>query len=93
VLPDLLQVLQRVLLPLHDSSHSTKSGPLELLTSVERITEFEQSNVILGNLGDEVASSVELTKSKLVMVLVVKDIEEIAQEGVKVLGISSTLGA
>jgi hypothetical protein len=40
-----------------------------------------------------VASSVELTKSKLVVVLVVEDVEEIAQEGVKVLGISSTLGA
>jgi hypothetical protein len=71
MLPDLLQVCQRVLLPLHNSSHSTKSGPLELLTSVERITEFEQSDVIFGDLGDEVASSVELTKSKLVVVLVV----------------------
>ena len=71
MLPNLLQVCQRVLLPLHDSSHSTESGPLELLTSVKRITEFKQSDVILGDLGDEVASSVELTKSKLVMVLVV----------------------
>jgi len=71
MLPDLLQVCQRVFLPLHNSSHSTKSSPLELLTSVKRITEFEQSDVILGDLGDEVASSVELTKSKLVVVLVI----------------------
>ena len=41
VLPDLLQVRQRILLPLHDSSHSTESGSFELFTSVERITEFQ----------------------------------------------------
>jgi hypothetical protein len=40
-----------------------------------------------------VASSVELTKSKLVVILVVEDVEEIAQEGVEILYISSTLDA
>jgi len=91
VLPDLLQVCQGILLPLHDSGHSTESSPLELLTSVERITEFEQSDVILGDLRNEVAGGVELTESKLVMILVVQDIEEIAQERVEVLKVSSDL--
>lgn len=50
MLPDLLQVCKRILLPLHDSSHSTKSSSLELFTSVERITEFQKSDVILGDL-------------------------------------------
>lgn len=47
MLPDLLQVRQRVLLPLHDGGHSTESGSFELFTSVERVTELEESDVIL----------------------------------------------
>jgi hypothetical protein len=39
-------------------------------------------------LGDKVASGVELTEGELVVVLVVQDVEKIAQEGVKVLFIS-----
>jgi hypothetical protein len=85
MLPDLLQVCQRVFLPLHDGGHSTESSPLELLTSVERVTEFEQTNVILGHLGDKVTGSVELTECELVVVLVVEDVEEVAQKGVEVL--------
>jgi hypothetical protein len=41
-------------------------------------------------LGDKVAGSVKLTKSKLVVVLVVQNVEEIAQEGVEVLLVSSS---
>jgi hypothetical protein len=39
-------------------------------------------------LRDEVAGSVELTESELVVVLVVQDVEEIAKERVKILLIS-----
>lgn len=52
VLPDLLQVRQRVLLPPHNSRHSTQSGLLQLLTSVEGVTKLEETDVILGNLRD-----------------------------------------
>lgn len=52
VLPDLLQVRQRVLLPPHNSGHSTQSGLLQLLTSVEGVTKLEETDVILGNLRD-----------------------------------------
>jgi hypothetical protein len=46
-----------------------------LLASVQRVTKLEQSNVILGDAVDQVASSVELAESELVMVLVIKNIE------------------
>lgn len=85
MLPDLLEICQGVLLPLHDGGHSTKSGPLELLASVQRITELEQSNVIFGDLRDEMTGSIELTKRELVVVLVVQDIQQVAQEWVQVL--------
>jgi hypothetical protein len=62
MLTDLLEVRQGVLLALHDRGHPTQSGALELFTSVQRVTEFEQSAVILGHLGDEVAARVELTQ-------------------------------
>jgi hypothetical protein len=59
-----------------------------LLTSVERVSELQESDVILGHLGDKVASGVELTEGELVVVLVVQYVEKIAQEGVEVLLIS-----
>ena len=36
--PDLLEVGQGRLLPLEEGAHSTKSGPLQLLTPVEGVT-------------------------------------------------------
>lgn len=45
----------------------SKSGPLKLLASVERISELEQSAVILRDLVGQMPRGVELTESKLVM--------------------------
>ena len=45
--PNLLQKLERLILPLHDRGHTTESGTLELLASVERIVELEQTDVDL----------------------------------------------
>jgi hypothetical protein len=47
-----------------------------LFTSVERVSEFEESDIIFGDLGDEVTAGVELTESEFVVVFVVEDIEE-----------------
>jgi hypothetical protein len=71
VLPDLFEVLEGLSLPLHDGGHSTESSSFKLFTSVERVSELDQADVVFGNLGDEVSSGVELSKSKLVVVLVV----------------------
>jgi hypothetical protein len=85
VLSDLLEVGERVFLSLHDCGHTTKSGLLELLTSVQRVTELEQSHVVLGDLGDKVSGSVELTQGKLVVVLVVQDVQQGGEERVQIL--------
>lgn len=52
MLSDLFEVRQWVFLTLHDGGHTTESGPLKLLAPVKRVTELEQSAVVLGDLGD-----------------------------------------
>ncbi len=84
MLTDLFEVSERILLALHDGGHTTKGCTLELLASVERVTELDETNVVLGDLLDEVLSGVELTKSKLVVVLIVENIEKRGDERVKV---------
>lgn len=71
MLSDFLEVSQWILLTLHDSGHSTQGGPLELLASVERVTEFKQAAVVFCDLRHEVPGGVELAESELVVVLVV----------------------
>jgi hypothetical protein len=90
VLPDLFEILQGLSLPLHDGGHSTKCGSLELFASVERVTELQESHIVFGDLGDEMTGSVERTKSELVVVLVVKHVQQIGEERVKGLIVSST---
>src|SRR6478609_1998039 len=63
----------------------TEGGLLQLLASVQRVTKLEQSDVVLCDAVDEVASGVELTKSQLVVVLVIKNVEKGGQERVEVL--------
>lgn len=63
----------------------TKGSLLELLATVQRVSKFEQTAVILSNRDDQVSTSVELSKSQLVVVLIVQDIEERRQEGVEIL--------
>ena len=76
VLPDLLQELERLVLPLHDRRHPAEGGSLELLASVKRVAEFEQPDVVLRDLIDEMARGAELAEREFVVVLVVKDIAE-----------------
>lgn len=77
MLSDLLQVCQGILLPLHDRRHPTQRRPLQLLTSVQRVTELNQANIVFCDLRNEVTSSVELTESELVVVLVVQDVQKV----------------
>jgi hypothetical protein len=84
VLTDLLEVGKGVLLAAHNGGHTTEGSLLELLTAVERVTKLEETNIVLGNLGDQVASSGDLTEGKLVVVLVVKDVEQAGKERVEV---------
>lgn len=76
VLPDLFQIGQWVFLSFNDGGHTTESGFLELLASIERVTKLEQSGIIFADGVDQVSSSVDLTQSQLVMVLVVQDVEQ-----------------
>lgn len=84
MLSNLLQEFQRILLTLQDGRHSTERGTLELLGSVQTVGELEQSEVILGNLVDEMSSLVELTEGDLPVLLVVENVEEMHQEWMQV---------
>ena len=88
MLTDLLQVSERILLATHDGGHSSEGSLLELLATVERVTKLEETNIILSDLVNQVASSVHLTQSQLVMVLVVKDVHQVGVEGVNILELS-----
>lgn len=85
VLSDLLEVCQGVLLALHDRRHAAERRLLQLLAAVQRVTELDQAAVVLADLNDEVARSVQLAESELVVVLVVEDVKERVEEGVEVL--------
>lgn len=91
MLSDLLEIRQRVFLSLHDCSHTTESGLFELLTSVERVTELEQSDIVFSDLRNKVSSGVELTQSKFVVVLVVKDVQQGGEERVQILPLTLPL--
>lgn len=85
VLADLLEVRQRVLLPLHDGRHATERRLLELLAPVQGVAELDEAAVVLADLDNQVARRIDLTERELVVVLVVQDVEQRAQEGVQVL--------
>lgn len=85
MLSDLLQIRQGLLLPPHNGGHSAHGRPLELLATEERVAKLEQADIVLGDLRNEVAGSVELAKGELVVVLVVQDIQEGGKERVQVL--------
>ena len=70
------QQLECLILPLHDRGHTTEGSSLELLASVKRVAEFEQPDVVLRDLIDEMARGAELAEREFVVVLVVKDIAE-----------------
>ena len=69
MLPDLLEVLQALVLPPHDGRHPPQRRPLQLLAAVQRVPELEQPDVVLRHVVDEVAGGVDLSQRQLVMVL------------------------
>lgn len=85
MLSDLLEIGQWFLLPPHDSRHPPQRRTLELFATIQRVTKLDKTNIVFGDLGDEVATGVELAESDLIVILVVKDIEQGGQERVKVL--------
>ena len=69
MLPDLLEVLQALVLPPHDGRHPPQRRPLQLLAAVQRVPELEQPDIVLGHVVDEVAGGVDLSQRQLVVIL------------------------
>lgn len=70
----------------------TKSSTFELFTTIEAVTELEKPDIIFGDRINQVPCSPELAKSELVMIFVVKDIDERGQEGMQLLMPTNTIG-
>ena len=85
MLANFLEELESFVLPLHDGGHTTEGGTLELLASVETVSEFKEANIVFCNLVDKVPSGTELSEGELVVILVVKNIEKRGEEGMEVL--------
>ena len=69
MLPHLLQILQTLVLSPHDGGHPPQGRPLQLLAPVQRVSELEEPDIVLGNVVNQVTSSVDLTQSQFVMIL------------------------
>ena len=109
VLPDLLQVLQALVLPPHDGRHPTQGSSLQLLTPagtrhnnyidhqhhqvlpVQRVTELQEPDVVLGHVINEVPGCVDLTQRQLVMVFVVQNVHKICVERMDVFQLGKVL--
>lgn len=63
-----------------DGQHKTH----EPATS-QPLTKLHQPNIILGQVVDDVTGCVQLTQSKLVMILVVQNVQQVRKERVQVL--------
>ena len=62
MLPDLLQVLEALVLPLHDGGHPSQGCSLELLTPVQRVSKLEEPDIVLGYTVYQVPGCVDLPK-------------------------------
>ena len=85
MLPHLLQVLKALVLSLHDGAHAAERSPFQLLTAIETVAEFQQADVVLGHVVDEVLGRVDLPQGQLVVVSVVEDVHEVGVERVDVI--------
>ena len=65
----LFKILQRLILPPHDSCHTAESGLLQLLASVEAVAKLQKSDIVLGHIVDQMSGGVDLTERKFVMIL------------------------
>eukprot|EP00962_Isochrysis_galbana_P021975 scaffold6512_cov132-Isochrysis_galbana.AAC.3 len=85
VLPHLLQVLERALLPLHNGAHSAERRALQRFAPVERVAVLEQLDIVTAHPVDELLGEVELAQSKLEVVAVVQHVDQIRVERVDVI--------
>lgn len=85
MLPDLIEVEQRIFQTLADGSHATEGSLLELLALEERLSILQQADVVAGDGLDQVLGRGELTEGDLEMVGIVKSVEQILVERVDVL--------
>mmetsp|Transcript_38366 Transcript_38366/g.34181 ORF Transcript_38366/g.34181 Transcript_38366/m.34181 type:complete len:223 (+) Transcript_38366:1379-2047(+) len=69
---------------LDNLNHSTKSGSLQHLASVKTVTMFQHSNVILGDIINQITSGSHMPKSNFVMVFVVNNVNKIGIEGMDI---------
>ena len=84
VLPDLLEVLERAFLPLHDRAHAAQRRALQRLAPVERVAVLEQLDVVAADAVDELARDVHLAEGELEVVAVVEDVHQVRVERVDV---------
>jgi len=82
MLTDLFEIGERILLSPHNSRHPTESSTFELFAAVERVAEFQETDIVFCDLVDEVTSSAELAEGEFVVVFVVEDVHEGGEEGV-----------
>ena len=85
MLPHLFQVLEALVLPLHDGAHAAKGSALQLLAAIERVAELHQAHVVLRHVVHEVLGGVDLAQSQFVVVLVVEDVHEVGVERMNII--------
>jgi hypothetical protein len=80
MLPDLLEVDERVLQPLADSGHATKRSPLQLLTLEQGLSVLEQAHVVTRDCLNQRFCCGQLTKGNSEVVRIVKSVQQITME-------------
>lgn len=85
MLPDLLEVLEGALETAGDGGHAAEGGALELLALEERLSVLDETDIVTGDLLDQVLGGRELAEGDPEVVRVVEGVHEGAVEGVDVL--------
>lgn len=58
----------------------TKCSLLQLFTPIQAVTKLQETNIILGDMVNEMSSRSKLTKSEFVVIFVVQDVHQRGQE-------------
>ena len=85
VFPHLLQVIQGLRKLLQTGAHSSECCSLEHFATVQTVSVLQQSVVILANIVDHIPTRTHVTKSQLVVILVVKHVDQVAVKWVDVI--------
>ena len=80
MLSHLLKILQALVLSLHNGAHSAERCLLQLLAAVKRVAVLEKTDIVLGDIVDEMLGSIDLAQGKFVVVLVIEDVHEVGVE-------------